>query len=367
MADPVVMNPAVGVGDPGSIGSGQRSATLAARALAPSARWHGIRLALVGILVVGAALAARALGPDDAASLIRLGIVTLAAAGGVVALSGLVQAAVGRRFDVLTLVCSTWLGLLCLSVLLADVLPLPEARDASKTISDPSLTLPDLVSRHPLGTDRQALDLLGAIVYGARISLVVGLGAVLIGLLLGGGLGLLAGFLRGRIDAVVTFFADATISFPPVILLLSLVTILDPSVASITFGLGIVSVPTYLRLSRAATMSYASREFVVAARALGSPRRRIMWREIVPCILPTLVSYSFIVVAVLVVAEASLSFLGLSIQRPNPTWGNLIAAGQRDFDRHPHLVFGPGVALFATVFALNCVGEAARRRARGRS
>jgi peptide/nickel transport system permease protein len=108
-------------------------------------------------------------------------------------------------------------------------------------------------------------------------------------------------------------------------------------------------------------MLFAQREFVLAARALGGRNRRIIFRELLPNVALPLVSYGFIVVAALIVAEASLSFLGLSIQRPTPTWGNMIAAGQADFDKHPHLVFIPGTVLFITVFALNKVGDKARR------
>ena len=105
---------------------------------------------------------------------------------------------------------------------------------------------------------------------------------------------------------------------------------------------------------------FSQREFVLAARALGDRNRNIMFRELLPNVLLPIVSYGFLVVAVLIVAEASLSFLGLSVQRPNPTWGNMIAAGQDDFDQHPHVVFIPGAVLFLTVFAFNRLGDRAR-------
>ncbi|HEY8526416.1 MAG TPA: ABC transporter permease [Acidimicrobiales bacterium] len=266
----------------------------------------------------------------------------------------------GERVQTALWLSVAWLVIVGAAALLADVLPLAEAQDPSRTLTEPSLVRPDLFSEHPLGTDRQSLDILGGVVYGARVSLTVGLGAVAIGLVVGGFLGLLAGYYRGRVDAVIGLVTDALIAFPPLILLLALVSALEPSVRNVTIGLAVLSIPIYVRLARANTLRYAERDFVVMARALGGRDRRILFRELLPNVLPPLVSYGFVVVAVLVVAEASLSYLGLSVQRPNPTWGNLIAAGEDSFDRHPHLVFAPGIVLFLTVFALNRVGEAAR-------
>jgi peptide/nickel transport system permease protein len=108
-------------------------------------------------------------------------------------------------------------------------------------------------------------------------------------------------------------------------------------------------------------MVFAQREFVLAARTLGARNRTIIAREIIPNVFLPVMSFAFTIVAVLIVAEASLSFLGLSIQRPNPSWGNMVAAGQGDFDRHPHLVFLPSIVLFVTVYSLNLLGDAARK------
>lgn len=267
---------------------------------------------------------------------------------------------VGRRVPLALWLSVLWMVLIGLSAIFADLLPLAEARDPSETILEPSLTRPDILSEHPLGTDRQGLDVLGGIVYGARVSLVVGFGAVTAGACVGGMLGLLGGFYRGRVEAVTTFVADSMIAFPPLILLLALVAVLDPSVTNVTAGLAILGVPIYIRLARANTLAIAKREFMVSARVLGSSDRRLLFREVLPNLLPSLLSYAFVVIAVMIAAEASLSYLGLSIQRPTPTWGNMISAGQDSFDRNPHLVFAPGAVLFLTVFSLNKIGEAAR-------
>lgn len=263
-----------------------------------------------------------------------------------------------------------WLAIVVLAAVLADVLPLQEGRDPARTLEEPILQGIDLLSAHPFGTDRQGLDVLTGIVYGARVSLVVGLGATAIGLLAGGLLGVVAGYYRGKVDAVLNLGNDALLAFPPLVLLLALAAVVHPAVGPTTLVLGVLAVPTFFRIARASTMVYTQRPFVLAAKALGARGSRILSRELVPNVALSALSYAFIVVAVLVVAEASLSFLGLGIQRPEPTWGNMIAAGQQDFVDHPHLVFAPGVALFLTVLALNRVGDWTRRhwdpRARSR-
>lgn len=267
----------------------------------------------------------------------------------------------GEKFQTGLWLSVGWIVLVCLAAVLADLLPLQEARDAAVTLREGTKTRlrPDLLSAHPFGTDRQALDVLGGVIYGARVSLQVSLLAVAIGITVGGVIGVAAGFFQKQADAVISVFTDAVLAFPPLILLLGLATVLEPTPTNMAFALAALGIPTYIRLARANTLVFIQREFVLAARAMGAGRGRIIFRELVPNVALPLASYAFIIVALLIVAEASLSFLGLGIQRPEPTWGNMIAAGQDDFDRHPHLVFIPGLVMFMTVFALNRVGEKA--------
>lgn len=272
-----------------------------------------------------------------------------------------VAARFGARFELGVWLAAGWLTLVVLAATLADVLPLPEGRNPSKALEAPILQGFDLFSAHPFGTDRQGLDVLAGVVFGARVSLVIGLGAAAIGLVVGGLLGVVAGYFRGKLDAALSLGNDALLAFPPLILLLALASVVNPEVHTITLVLGVLAVPTFFRIARANTMVFAQRPFVFAAKALGARSSRILFRELVPNVAMSALSYAFIIVAVLIVAEASLSFLGLSIQRPEPTWGNMIAAGQQDFQDHPHLVFGPGVVLFLTVLALNRIGDWTRR------
>ena len=137
------------------------------------------------------------------------------------------------------------------------------------------------------------------------------------------------------------------------ILLLAMVTFLSPTLLNITIALGVLAVPGYVRLARANTLTVASREFVIASQTLGASTGRILFRNLLPNVVPPLIAYSFIVMSFLIVAEASLSYLGLGIQRPNPTWGNLIAQGQTFLETNPSLVLIPSLALFLTVMSAN--------------
>lgn len=327
----------------------------------PRRRVNRLIAGLAGIAIGVVLVIAGTMVFQDETAVVRVGLV-LAGLGGVyLGADRLGRYLFGEQFETALWFSVVWLSIVGLAAITADWLPLSESKDVSETLLTPTLLRPDIFSEHPLGTDRQGLDILGGVVYGARVSLIVSLGAVLIGMIVGGVVGLVAGYFRGKAEAFVNLLTDSMLAFPPLILLLGMVAVLEPSVRNVTIALGLLGIPTYIRLSRANTMVFAQREFVLSARALGARNRRIIFRELLPNVALPVVSYGFIVVGALIVAEASLSFLGLSIRRPNPTWGNMIAAGQTDFDRHPHLVFAPGMVLFMTVFALNRVGDKARK------
>lgn len=336
---------------------------------ATSARGRGGPLAWVKILggvLGGPVLLYVALGVlADATAELRI---AMALAGAALMFLGL-DTALKRRWPGVKTgiwVAVAWIGLVAVASASADLLPLAESRDASNTFQEPILATPDLFSEHPLGTDRQGLDILGGILYGFRVSLVIGLGTVTIGVVVGGLIGMMAGYHRQHVDRIVSFFTNSMLAFPPLILLLGVAAVMDRNVRNMTFALALVTIPIYIRLARANTLVVCQREFVLAARSLGAKSRHIILRDIAPSVIRPMLSYAFVVIAVIIVAEASLSFLGLGIPRPEPTLGNLISAGQRDFDRYPHLVFGPAAALFVTVLALNRLGEEAQRRLSGR-
>jgi peptide/nickel transport system permease protein len=269
----------------------------------------------------------------------------------------------GARFDLTAWACATWLVVLVLAALLAPVLPLEEHQDIASTLDAPVLARPDLLSAYPLGTNNFGLDLLARVLHGARASLVVSLGAVLIGTVVGAALGILSGFFRKTTDTVVGILTNSLLAVPPLILLIALATVLEPNLRNLALALSLLAIPSVIRIARASTLAFAQREFVLAARAMGASRTRLMLRELLPNVALPLASYGMVMISVLIVAEASLSFLGLGIKPPEPSWGNMIAEGQGDtFGADPHIVLVPGTVLFLTVFSLNLLGEKARKR-----
>ena len=175
--------------------------------------------------------------------------------------------------------------------------------------------------------------------------------------------GLVAGFFRGPTEGVFNILTDSILAFPALILLFTIVAIFGGSVLVVTLALSMLSIPTMGRLARANTLTFAAREFVTAARSMGASNSRILFREIMPNVALPLASYAVIIVAVVIVAEASLSFLGVGIDPiSTPTWGNMIAEGRQltVLQDAPHIVFVPGVLMFLTVLSLNRIGESLR-------
>lgn len=267
-----------------------------------------------------------------------------------------------RRLPGVMLLLSTgWLLLLVVLAVSASWLPLKGYDVPSGT---PYRT-PGLRFDEPLGTDFLGRSVLSRCIWGARVSLAVGTGAVAIGLVVGGGLGLIAGYAGRRIDQLGNLAMDVLLAFPSLIMLLALTAFLTPSVATLTVALSILSFPSYFRLARANTFRVKEREFVRAARNLGAGPRRILVREILPNILFPVLSYAFVVVATVIVAEGSLSFLGLGVPPPQPSWGGMIASARDALADHPHGVYVPAIVLLLTVLSLNVVGDRLRARLEG--
>ncbi len=299
---------------------------------------------------------------NDVTAEIRVFLVLAGIVGGYFGLDALCQRRWGSSFDTSAWLSGFWLVLIGLSAITVAWLPMPESKLVKNSFGEGLRLRPDLFSRHPLGTNSQELDILGGVMWGARTSLIISLGAVAIGLLIGGIIGVTAGYFRGTLDSGVGILADSLLAFPPLILLVAMATVFTQNQWTMALELSLLGIPTYIRLARANTLTFAQREFVLAAKAMGSGDKRVIFRELMPNVALPMVSYAFLVTAVLIVAEASLSFLGVGIQPPEPTWGNMIEAGQENYKDHPHLVFVPGIVMFMTVFALNRVGDKARER-----
>ncbi|HQZ33123.1 MAG TPA: ABC transporter permease [Ilumatobacteraceae bacterium] len=243
-----------------------------------------------------------------------------------------------------------WLAGLIATALLAGVLPF---RDPLKQF-DVSFAGPSL--SHPLGTDRLGRDLLSRAVYGARLSLTIGVSAALIGCVIGSLWGLVAGFVGGRIGAVLMAVVDFLLSFPALVFALALTAFLGPSAFTVTFVIGVVTVPAFARLTRSKVLSLVGREHVSAAVALGRSRFQVALFEIAPLLLPLVFAYTLIVVAVAIMVEGSLSFLGAGVKPPQPTWGGMIRDSKSYLGTAIHLLLVPACAMTLTVLSLNVVG-----------
>lgn len=214
-----------------------------------------------------------------------------------------------------------------------------------------------------LGGDNMGRDIFTRLMFGARVSLLVGLLAPMIGLCIGGSLGMLAGYYRGWVESIVVAMADIVVAFPGLVLLIAITFFLGPTLPTVTMALGFLSVPYYTRVARANTLKYAQLEFVLAARAMGASDLRILAREIFPNVILPLLVYGLLVTAVLIVLEGVLSFLGLSVGAPVVSWGGMINEGRDYLEEAPHISMIPAGIMFLTVLSFNLLGDTLRNLA----
>ena len=248
-----------------------------------------------------------------------------------------------------------WVIALTAAALFAQWLPLPSPSDMDmlETRAAPS-------AAHWLGTDGFGRDLAARLIYGAQTSLSVGVLSPIIGLVFGTAVGLLAGYFRGPLDRIAVGMTDILLAFPPLVLALAITAYLGQSVTNLTLILGVLGIPAFTRVARAATLVFAQREFVTAARALGATHQRILLHELLPNVLLPLAAFTLVAVAVTIVAEGALSFLGLGVPPPRASWGSMIAEGRESLDNAAWLAFAPALMMFITVLAFNLVGDTLR-------
>jgi peptide/nickel transport system permease protein len=260
-----------------------------------------------------------------------------------------------RRVGGLFLVSLGWIALVVLAAILADALPIPSPTDIDLL---GKRALPS--AEHWLGNDQLGRDVLSRLIFGARISLTVGLLAPVIGCLAGGALGMLAGYFRGRLESFVTGGVDVLLAFPPLVLALAVTAYLGQTVFNLIWVIGVLTIPAFTRVARAVTLSLSEREFVMAARALGATHSRILLRELLPNVALPLLAFFLLGVAVTIVVEGALSFLGLGVPPPAPSWGSMIGEGRESLDITPWLAFMPAIVMFLTVLSFNVVGDTLR-------
>ncbi|MEC3764531.1 MULTISPECIES: ABC transporter permease [Cupriavidus] len=255
-----------------------------------------------------------------------------------------------------------WLVLVAGATLLADWLPL---RDPMRLHLADMLAPPD--ATRWFGADSLGRDVLARTLYGFRITAVVSLGSVTLALLVGGTLGVCAGYFRGWVERAILMLSNVMLAFPPLVLVIAMVAYPGPPLVKVVVALGIVFVPAVIRIARANTLRLGEQQFVTAARAAGMGHARLIVRELLPNLVPALLAYSLLLVAIGALAEAALSFLGLGVPPPAPSLGSMMASEQSRVVEGPHAVFFPAGMLFLTIFALNQVGEELQRRLDGRA
>jgi peptide/nickel transport system permease protein len=272
-----------------------------------------------------------------------------------------------KPFGIAAWLALGWLVFVVSLALLAPVLPLKDPINWS----DPSLKLQGPQSAHLLGLDQAGHDMLSLLIWGARPSLVIGFGSIAIGFVIGGIFGLIAGYFRGFIGELLGGLFDIMLAIPAVVLALAIVAATSASVTqntgshitNVTIALAIVSVPILGRITRASALSWSDREFVLAARAQGASHLRILWREILPNVLPAMFSIAVLGIAVAIVAEGALAILGAGVNPTStPSWGNIIVGGQGNLSDASHIVIEASAAIFLTVLSLNHLGDAIRAR-----
>jgi peptide/nickel transport system permease protein len=265
-----------------------------------------------------------------------------------------------RRRPFSVILAALWLTIVVVAAVTANILPLTDPSvDAKVGVR----VRPFHVLSQPLGTDALGRSILSRVIFGARVSLVAGVAAVLLALVAGLLVGVSAGYIRGKYDAFVGLILDSMLAIPALVLLMALAAVLRPSLKTVIIGLALVCYPQFARLARANTLQHRRAEFVLAARGLGARPITVLFRDILPLVLISVSAYAGVICAVLILAESSLSFLGLGVPPPHPSWGNMIAEGRNNLQHDPHLVFVPVVVLFLTIFSMNHVGDWLRSRA----
>lgn len=263
----------------------------------------------------------------------------------------------GRGFGVGFWIAALWLMIVALCAIFADFLPVRDPLDPviANRLNGPLTT-------NLLGADGLGRDMLARLVHGARVSVVIAVSAVSIGMVIGGTLGILAGYFRGHFERALMALLDTILAFPWLVLLLALVAFIGQSLFAIAAAIGFLWIPAYARVARANTLSVVQREYVLAAHAMGASTARILFREVLPNVILPVLAYGLVAMGLVIIVESALAFLGLSVEAPQPTWGGMISEGKRHLATSIHVALVPSITMFLTVLSLNYVGDRLRSR-----
>ncbi|HVB50264.1 MAG TPA: ABC transporter permease [Acidimicrobiales bacterium] len=261
-----------------------------------------------------------------------------------------------KKLGVIYWICVGWIALNLLAAIFANFLPIenPFNQNYAVVNAGPSL-------HHLFGTDDLGRDIFSRVVYGSRVSIEAGLGAIAIGFAVGAPLGMLAAYRRGKFDSMLTTFMYIFLAFPAIIATIAILSFWTPrSLLKIIIVIGVASIPLVYRVIRTATLNVATKDYVVAAKVQGATDRRIMVKELLPNVAPIGVSFLLIGIATVVVLEGSLAFLGLSVNPPTPSWGNMINEARTILQVNPWLAIFPSLAMCLFLLSLNFIGDRLR-------
>jgi peptide/nickel transport system permease protein len=250
------------------------------------------------------------------------------------------------------------LGIICLLIILAVAAPVVAPYDPVEVIAQDAYQGPSI--RHLMGADEYGRDIFSRVIYGARTSLAVGIISVGLSLVLGIVLGLIAGYFLGVADVLITRTMDVLYSFPAILLALVLIAILGRGLDRVMIAVGVAYTPVFARLCRGCVLAERDKVYVDAARILGAGDARVLTRHILPNVVPPLIVQVSMCMSWAILAEATLSFLGLGTQPPTPSWGIMLSKGRDLIHHSPWLSFWPGVAIMAVVFGFNVLGDGLR-------
>jgi peptide/nickel transport system permease protein len=262
-----------------------------------------------------------------------------------------------------------WMVAIVGGALLVPFLPVPSPNQSFLDALSQGPTM-----QHIFGTDSNGQDLFARVLWGARASLLVATFSVLLGLIVGGTFGLIGGYYKRRTDTFLSYFFNTFLAIPQLVLALAIVAVFanEPSVTVgkrefwLVFSIGLVSIPIIGRITRASTLTWSQRDFVLAAKAMGTKNRRIIMRDVLPNVAPAMFSIALLGMAVVIVLEGGLSILGVGVPTSTPSWGNMIALGRNELtklvDPAPQVIFAPALCIFLTVLSLNYLGDVIRAR-----